>query len=70
MRYVWQCPQEHETEVDRRVADIDVPPENGCETCASKDLKRIIVVKKNVKGFQLLGGGWHDDEYTSTRSRK
>ena len=70
MIYVWKCKAcSTETEVERKMADIEAGPDNGCSACNSADLERVIQVKKNVKGFLLNGGGWHDDNYTSTRSR-
>lgn len=73
VRYTWLCDCGHETIVSRKMSDIDVPPDNGCEQCQSKDLKRIISLgdKKNVKGFILVEGGtakWHNEGYSKTRS--
>lgn len=70
MRYTWECQDcKHDTIVERKVADIDVPPE-ACEACQKTDLKRVIRVSNNrTKGFILEGGGWHDNLYTSTKSR-
>lgn len=63
MIYVWQCTNAHNTEVQRSVANIDVPPEK-CEACEATELTRIIVRPNNVKGYILEGGGWHENLYT------
>ncbi len=70
MIYSWECQQcQQVTEVTRKVADIDVGPEGGCE-CGGKELKRVILPRNNgLKGFILEGRGWHDDLYTKNRSR-
>lgn len=72
MRYIWECPSQHHTEVDRKVVDIEIGPEDGCEVCKSKDLKRVILLKESgVKGFILEGGGWFAGAgYRSTRNDK
>lgn len=70
--YTWECKCGECTEVERKTDDYQIPPDNGCIKCASKDLTRIIVLKENgVKGFILLGDRhWHDKEYTRNRSIK
>jgi len=51
--------------------DIDVPPDNGCEACGSKEIERAIMIDPKAKNFQLTEKfGGHNSEYTSTRSRK
>lgn len=69
MIYVWQCPDKHETEVTRSVADMDIGPEE-CATCASKELTRIIVRPKGVQGYILEGTGWERDSYVRSMHRK
>lgn len=69
--YIWFCDScKTDTEVERKMADYEVPPDDGCAQCKSKDLKSVIRPKKGVKGFILNGYGWHDQEYTATRSRR
>lgn len=68
--YVWKCPEEHVTEVTRRVADMDTPPDDGCETCKSRELTRIIVRPKGVQGYILEGTGWAFDGYVRSMHRK
>lgn len=68
--YNWLCTCGHNTEVVRKMADIDLQPDNGCDKCGSKDLKRTISIDPKVKNFVLTEQfGGHDREYTSTRSR-
>ena len=67
--YTYKCKCGTTTDVVRAMKDIDVPPDNGCESCGSKDIERTIVVDPKSKNFVLNGGGWHNDCYTSTRSR-
>lgn len=64
MIYIWECYGcSHCTEVNRRVAEIDLEPEAGCEQCGSKQLKRIIRRPDGLKGFVLEGGCWDYDGY-------
>ena len=70
MYYSWLCEDGHETEVERKLADIDVAPER-CSACTKVPNKRIILVNKSgVKGFILEGSGWHNDNYSKYRSIK
>jgi predicted nucleic acid-binding Zn ribbon protein len=67
MIYTWKCKNcAKVAEVERRVADIELQPDEAC--CAAPDRQRTIILKKGVKGFVLEGRGWHDTEYSSTRS--
>lgn len=72
MIYSWECQQCQEvTEVQRPVKDIDQGPDNGCNKCLGKDLKRVILPQRmGTKGFILEGQGWHHTEYTATRPIK
>jgi putative FmdB family regulatory protein len=67
--YAYKCNCGTITEVIRPMKDIDQPPDNGCESCGSKDIERTIVIDPKAKNFVLKGTGWHADQYTSTRSR-
>ena len=71
MIYIWLCNTcGTDTEVERKVADIELAPDAGCSKCGdTAHTERVIRLKKGVKGFLLEGGGWHDDCYTGTRSR-
>lgn len=68
MLYSWKCKCGEITEVVRSMKDIDVPPD-ACETCGHMDLVRTIIVDSKSKNFVLNGSGWHNDQYTKTRSR-
>lgn len=70
MVYTWSCPESHLTEVTRSVADIDVPPDDGCVTCASRELHRIIVRPAGVQGYILEGHTWARDGYVRPMHRK
>lgn len=70
--YSWFCRTcDQDTECTRPSKDIDLKPDNGCVSCGSTaHLERVIRPKPSkVKGFILEGGGWHDTDYTKTRSR-
>ncbi len=69
MVYVWKCKDcEHENEVIRSLADIDVGPD-CCDACDSKKLRRVVVLNSSgTKGFVLEGTGWHATDYSKTRS--
>lgn len=73
MIYSWKCEAcDAITEVDRKVADIDIPPEN-CNCGSTKFTQRVILPPRSqrIKGFILEGdSGWHHCEYTPTRSIK
>ena len=65
--YNWKCKKcGTVTDVFRKVADYEQPPDDGCPKCKGTDLERTI----EAKTFILLGGDWHDDNYTKTRSIK
>ena len=69
--YSYKCKCGTVTEVVRPMKDIDLPPDNGCESCGSKEIKRAIVIDPKSKNFQLTEKfGGHDREYTATRSRR
>lgn len=70
MIYTWMCPEKHHTEVTRSIANMDNPPEDGCETCKSHELQRIIVRPKGVQGYILEGTGWGRDSYVRAVHRK
>ncbi len=72
MIYNWQCANGHQTEVERRLADIDVAPTCCIEfDCPCVPDKRVVVGNKSgVKGFILEGDGWHADCYNRYRSIK
>lgn len=65
MLYVWKCSDcDTHTEVERKVKDIDLKPDDGCNGCGSYNLKRVIV----TANFSLVLGGnvkWHKEEYTT-----
>jgi putative FmdB family regulatory protein len=67
--YLYKCKCGATTDVVRAMKDIDLPPDNGCESCGSREISRQIVVDPKAKNFVLNGGGWHDNLYTKTRSR-
>jgi putative FmdB family regulatory protein len=68
--YNWTCTCGHNTEVVRKMADIDLAPDNGCDKCGSKELKRTIAIDPKVKNFVLRGEtGWHHTDYTKHGSR-
>ena len=67
--YSYKCKCGTTTDVVRPMKDIDLPPDNGCESCGSKDVERTIVIDPKSKNFVLNGTGWHADQYTKTRSR-
>lgn len=62
--YVWECQAcKEDTEVQRKLADYEVPPDEPCK-CGAQDFKQAIRPKKNVKGFILSDKfGGHDFEY-------
>lgn len=67
--YIWECQScKEDTEVERKMADYDVPPDEPCK-CGAQNFKQVTRPKKNVKGFILEGGGWHDDLYTAHRPK-
>lgn len=72
MIYMWRCAScDTITEVQRRIADIEQPPD-AC-SCGVAAFTRREIVRDNpkVKGFRLLGDKhWHDCEYTKYRSIK
>ena len=65
MLYVWRCDDcETVTEVNRKVKDIDLQPEDGCSNCKSNNLKRVIT----TANFSLVygsGNPWHNEGYDS-----
>ena len=68
--YEWICKCGATTPVLRKMADIDLGPDNGCDSCASKDLERTIQVpKEGAKTVIWKCGGNHDSTYTKYRSR-
>ena len=67
--YSYKCDCGTITDVVRPMKDIDIGPDNGCEKCGSKDLKRTIIVDTKGPNFILEGTGWHRDQYMSHRSR-
>ncbi len=70
MVYSWKCSAcEKITDTVQSVANIDVKPEK-CDHCTSTSFTtRVIVRPANCKGVILLGEtGWHDKEYSRTRS--
>ncbi len=70
MIYMWKCAKcDHITETTRSVADIDVPPAEGCEKCNSVEVKRGIY-KWSRTQVSLVHGGtspWHDEQYIGKR---
>ena len=61
--YTWQCSKCADiTEVSRSMKDYNLPPDQGCKTCQSKELKKTIEPTK----FILQGEGWYHNSYTST----
>lgn len=71
MIYVWNCSRcNKDTEVERKMADIEHGPDNGCENCGDMDLKRVIRIDPKSKNFTWNCDGNHDSEYTKYRSRK
>ncbi len=73
--YCWRCSSCDElTDIERKVADIESPPET-CAHCAEPHFDRREVVptiyKNGIKQFILLGDhGWSRCEYTKYRSIK
>jgi putative FmdB family regulatory protein len=58
--YVWKCEKcETEHEIERKMADSDVPPEE-CSFCMSNVFKKI----PQLSSFSLKGGGWYKDGYS------
>lgn len=73
MKYVWECLDcKKESEVIAKVDDRNIPPKGGCPICASSNISRVQIPQrpKGVKGFVLEGHGWHDQDYSSYKSRK
>lgn len=70
--YDWECAEcQTVTEVVRNTKQYDVPPEDGCQKCQSKNLHKIIIRPEGVKGYLLLGdSGWHHTDYSRYRSVK
>lgn len=61
--YVWACAKcSTNTEINRLMKNYNLPPEEGCKSCQSKELKKIIEDTK----FILQGEGWDHNSYTST----
>jgi predicted nucleic acid-binding Zn ribbon protein len=59
LRYIWRCKSCGRTEeVDRPLADIDVPPESGHGDC-KHTWQRLIA----PSSFILTGGGWFKQGY-------
>jgi putative FmdB family regulatory protein len=48
------------TEVERKIRDYNVPPEEGCKECGSKDIYRGV---STGTSFNLKGSGWFKDGY-------
>lgn len=73
--YDWECQTpdcKHVTAVFRSIVDYELGPDEGCEKCKGKDLKRIIKEWKKEQTIKVHGGTvrWHDEEYTKNRSIK
>ena len=66
----------HEDTIKQSLADYEVSPqwpENTCTSGQPCTFRRNYGAErpKNIKGYILLGdSGWHDKEYTRTRSIK
>ncbi len=53
----------HEVELMQKVSD---PPPAKCEKCGSKKMSRVV----SRTSFQLKGGGWYKDLYSSSTPGK
>ena len=64
--YSWKCEScSTVTEVIRSIKDIDNGPDEGCEACRGKDLKRVIPEFKREQVSLVWGGQapWHSEGY-------
>ena len=69
-QYSWKCDEcGTVTEVIRKISDIDIKPDDGCEKCKSQNLQRIIAEWKREQ-TQLVRGGiapWYDETVIGKR---
>lgn len=57
------------TQVERKISQYDVPPDNGCEHCKSKNVVRVIR-EWSAHQTQLVHGGkapWFAESYYGPR---
>lgn len=60
-KYEYVCNKcENVTLVERKISEYNVPPEEGCSECGSKDIYRSV---SRGTTFNLKGGGWFSDGY-------
>lgn len=68
--YDYKCADcEAVTTVVRKITEHELPPDDGCEACKSKNLKRVILGWNKHQFIKPWGGvsPWHDEAYSATR---
>jgi putative FmdB family regulatory protein len=63
MQYEYECPIHQVFEVTQKMSD---PPFEECPLCrAEKDIHTSVNKLISLSSFQLVGGGWARDSYSS-----